>query len=96
MLLWHKMATFAIFSCMLSATLPSGLNEYTDTTSEVSDSETFSVSIELRQVCFLFTILFNVLNYINDQAVSLKSMNKGIDIRNEKKCVLLYAFCHYC
>jgi hypothetical protein len=79
---------------MPSATLPSELTEYTDTTSEVSDSETFTASIELRQVCFLSTILFNV--YINDQAVSFKSMNKGIDIRNKKRCVLLYAYCYYC
>ena len=52
-------------------------------------SDWFNVSTGLRQGCFLSTILFNI--YINDLAVSLKSLNKGIDIGNEKICILLYA-----
>ena len=35
------------------------------------------------------TILFSL--YINDLAICIKSLGKGIDIDNEKVCILLYA-----
>ena len=42
----------------------------------------FSVNSGLRQGCSLSTVMLNI--FINDLAVSLKSLNKGVDIGNEK------------
>ena len=88
-LLWHKLASIGMSSRMLSA-VRSLYNEVTSCV-RVNGylSDWFNVSTGLRQGCSLSTILFNI--YINDLAVSLKSMNKGVDIGNEKICILLYA-----
>ena len=49
----------------------------------------FDVNIGLRQGCNLSPILFNL--FINDFAVSVKALGKGIDVGNEKVCILMYA-----
>ena len=47
----------------------------------------FDVNIGLRQGCNLSPILFNL--FINDFAVSVKALGKGIDVGNEKVCILV-------
>jgi hypothetical protein len=52
----------------------------------------FNVNTGVRQGCLLPTIPFNI--FINDLAIMLKNMNKGIDIDHvdgENVCILLYA-----
>ena len=52
-------------------------------------SDWFDVSCGLRQGCSLSPILFNL--FIDDFALSVKALGKGVDIGNEKVCILLYA-----
>ena len=54
-----------------------------------SMSDWFDVSCGLRQGCSLSPILFNL--FIDDFALSVKALGKGVDIGNEKVCILLYA-----
>ena len=49
----------------------------------------FEVQCGLRQGCILSPLLFNL--FVNDLAVYLKSLNVGVDIDDEKICILLYA-----
>jgi len=49
----------------------------------------FKVNTGVRQGCSLSTILFNI--FLNDIAVMLKSLHKGVTIGNENVCILLYA-----
>ena len=52
-------------------------------------TEWFDVNCGLRQGCILSPILFNL--YINDLALYLKSLDKGITCGEDKVCILLYA-----
>ena len=53
-------------------------------------TEEFEVQCGLRQGCGLSPLLFNL--FINDLAVAIKALDKGISISdNEKLCILLYA-----
>jgi hypothetical protein len=49
----------------------------------------FNVNTGLKQGCPLSPLLFNL--YIHDLVTFIKSYNCGIDIGNEKVCILLYA-----
>ena len=49
----------------------------------------FNVNTGVRQGCSLSTILFNL--FMNDLAIMLKNMHKGIEIDDENICILLYA-----
>ena len=49
----------------------------------------FNVNTSLKQGCPLSPLLFNL--YIYDLVTFIKSYNCGIDIGNEKVCILLYA-----
>ena len=49
----------------------------------------FDVKCGLRQGCILSPILFNL--YINDLALYLKSLGKGIPCDGDRVCILLYA-----
>ena len=49
----------------------------------------FDVNCGLRQGFFLSPVLFNL--YINDLALYLKSLGKGIKCDDDKICILLYA-----
>ena len=52
-------------------------------------TEWFDVKCGLRQGCVLSPLLFNL--FINDLALYLKSLDVGIDIGDEKVCILMYA-----
>jgi len=52
-------------------------------------SEWFDVNVGLKQGCLLSCTLFNM--YINDLASNINSLNKGINIHNEKVSLLMYA-----
>ena len=47
------------------------------------------VNCGLRQWCILSPVLFNL--YINDLALYMKSLDKGIKCDDDKVCILLYA-----
>ena len=49
----------------------------------------FDVNIGLRQGCALTPSFFKL--FINDFAVSVKALGEGIDVGNEKVCILMYA-----
>ena len=49
----------------------------------------FSVSCDLKQGCFLSSILFNL--FINDLVELINVLNTGIDINGEEIGILLYA-----
>ena len=49
----------------------------------------FDVNCGLRQGCIVSPVLFNL--YINDLALYLKSLGKGIKCDGDKVCILLYA-----
>ena len=49
----------------------------------------FSVNNGLKQGCVISPLLFNI--FINDLIDAVKKLNVGIDIGNEKICILLYA-----
>ena len=52
-------------------------------------SEWFPVNTGLKQWCVISPLLFNI--FINDLIDAVKKLNVGIDIGNEKICILLYA-----
>ena len=52
-------------------------------------SQWFDIQTGLRQGCSLSPILFNL--YINDLASKVKALGEGVDIGDEKVCIMLYA-----
>ena len=88
-ILWRKLNEIGMSTKMLSAVR----SLYKDilTCVRVNDICTcwFSVITGERQVCSLSTILFSI--FINDLAVMLKELHKGVKIDNERVCILLYA-----
>ena len=53
-------------------------------------SDWFDVNCGLRQGCSLSPILFNL--FVDDFALSVKALGKGLDIGNEGLSILLYAY----
>ena len=49
----------------------------------------FNVNSGLRQGCPLSPLLFNL--FLNDLAMRIKALNKGVDIDQEMVSILLYA-----
>lgn len=88
-LLWKKLTDIGMSSRMLSAVRSLYHNVTSCVRLNGMFSDWFNVNTGLRQGCSLSTILFNI--FINDLATSLKNLNKGVDIGNEKVCILLYA-----
>ncbi len=53
------------------------------------DTKWFGVNTSLKQRCLISSILFNL--YINDVAIEIKALNKGIIINGECVPILMYA-----
>ena len=75
--IWHKYR----WSLYISVSSCIRINGY--------NTDWFEVSSGLRQGCSLSPLLFNL--FVNDLALHIKSLGKGIDIDNERVCILLYA-----
>lgn len=88
-LLWHKLSDIGMSTKMLSAlkSLYSDISCCVRVNGFLTDW--FNVNTGLRQGCSLSTVLFNI--FINDLAVLVKGLHKGIKIGDEDICILLYA-----
>ena len=88
-ILWHRLINTGIKGKLFSAV--KSLYDSVRSCVRINGLNTggFDVIIGLRQGCNLSPILFNL--FINDFAVTVKALGKGIDVGNEKICVLMYA-----
>ena len=88
-LLWQKLANNGMSTKMLSAVRSLYQNVSACVRVNGYLTDWFKVNTGVRQGCSLSTILFNI--FLNDIAVMLKSLHKGVTIGNENVCILLYA-----
>ena len=87
--LWHKLQDIGLCGKMMNAikSIYSSVSSCVRVNSHKTDW--FDVKCGLRQGCILSPILFNL--FINDLAVYLKSLNIGVQLGDEKICILIYA-----
>jgi hypothetical protein len=88
-ILWNKLYNLGICGKIMNAVK----SLYSDVSAcvQINGFKTgwFNVNSGLRQGCVLSPLLFNV--FINDLANTMKSLNKGITVDNEKLCIFMYA-----
>lgn len=88
-LLWNKLDSMGIHGNMLQ-TIQSLYNLVSSCVRINSlTTEWFDVKCGFRQGCSLSPLLFNL--FIDDLVVKIKAIGEGIDIDNDKVCILLYA-----
>jgi len=88
-LLFDKLEQLGISSKMIRALRSLYNNVQSCIKLNGSLTDWFSVNTGLKQGCIISPLLFNI--YINELIDAIKALNVGIDIGNEKVCILLYA-----
>ena len=88
-LLFCKLKSIGISSKMLQAIFSLYNNVQSCVRINGNLTDWFDVKCGLKQGCVLSPLLFNI--FINDLVDDVKKLNVGINIGNDKVCVLLYA-----
>jgi len=87
--LWERLKTSSVSGNLMKAI--KSLYASVSSSVRVNSHQTdwFEVNCGLRQGCILSPVLFNL--YINDLALYLKASDIGINVGDDKICMLLYA-----
>ena len=87
--LWDKLLELGIRGKMFTAIKSLYSSVSASVRINAFNTEWFDIKCGLRQGCILSPILFNL--YLNDLALYLKSFDIGVQIENERVCMLMYA-----
>ncbi len=88
-MLWEKLCKNGLSNKMLQALQVIFSNVECCVCINSFDTKWFGVNTGLKQGCLISPILFNL--YINDLAIEIKQLNKGIIINGECVSILMYA-----
>ena len=88
-LLWKRLSDIGVSGKMFSALKSLYVSVRSCVRVNSFNTDWFDVHCGLRQGCILSPLLFNL--FINDLAIYIKSLDLGVEIDEEKICLLLYA-----